>query len=137
MAGLTPKVARNAPFQAVGVPSGHRCGRTLGKEKALQTANLGASAPLPAEAVLALPLVSTGLVKAPGLVANPPQKWLSGATGERVRVQGSPGFQVVYVSVDGEALAIPLDVAMQVGQAIAEHAASAQLRTLDYLRRVQ
>lgn len=107
------------------------------ERRSLQTSNFGATAPLPSEAVLALPVVSTHLVKTAPLVANPPQKWQSVATGERVRVQGSPGFQVVHVSVDGEALAIPLDVAMQVGRAIAEHAANAQQRTLDYLRRVQ
>lgn len=94
----------------------------------LQTSNLGATAPIPSEAPAASP------VKAFPLTALLPQKWASSSTGERVRVQGSPGMAVVYVSVDCHVLAIPLDIAYQVGSALAEHAAEAQVRTMDYLR---
>ena len=71
------------------------------------------------------------------LLALEHQDWTSPATDERVRVQGSPGFQVVFVSVGDELVAIPLDLADQVGRAIADHARAAQLRTLVYLKGVR
>lgn len=68
------------------------------------------------------------------LLAIEPQEWTSPSSDERVRVQGSPGFQVVYVTVDEGIVAIPLDVADQVARAILDHAHAAQLRTLVYLK---
>lgn len=71
------------------------------------------------------------------LLALAPTDHVSPAEDERVRVQGSPGFQVVFVSVGDELVAIPLDVADQVGRAISDHARAAQLRTLVYLKGVR
>lgn len=95
----------------------------------MRACTYGATAPIASEAPASFP------PKTYPLTAMQPQKWASSHTGERVRVQGSPGMAVVYVSVDAHVLAIPLDIAMQVGQAVAEHAANAQLRTMEYLRR--
>ena len=72
----------------------------------------------------------------PGLLALPPTSWRSRATGERIRLQGSPGFGCVYVTVDEAIVAIPLDIAEHVGALPQSHASEALHRIAEYVQGV-